>query len=263
MSLNNIPNEITHKIIHFLDQRSKAAFSLTSHHFNKNVEPFLCESITQTGCAAIPNLLRTMLAKPYLAKLVKHFSATTIDESFGEFLDVSFLTQENLKRMQFLVEEAGLFLADVWISVIQDNIKGDFAYSQYDATLAFCLVLFAETLETFEAVYFRTSHYWTRHLLKISPEYLKNLRDVSIVYSEESDYAMHVGDSADRMPLSVIIPWLKLPSLERFTTEKVEAEGCTEIDLDLKSNVVDLTVDGKFDTESVKAFLRCFPSTLR
>jgi F-box-like len=91
-----LPNELLIQVFRLLPSfQDVANVSLGSRHFYEILQPDLYFTFSQTQQKAIPNLLRTVISKPYLATYFKHFHVKILRDFKLTDVDLSFLSDED------------------------------------------------------------------------------------------------------------------------------------------------------------------------
>jgi hypothetical protein len=76
MSFDSLSAEIALEILSLASRTDLQNLSVCSQRFHSLTQPLLYKTFQQTGIEAIPNIIRSIVAKPHLARYIKHVDLT-------------------------------------------------------------------------------------------------------------------------------------------------------------------------------------------
>lgn len=264
MSFNALSNELLVEIIRHIDlTKDLANMSNTCKILSRVAEPFLYSTFTQTRRHSVAAFLRTVNTKPYLARLVKHFSARPsriATPSLEAQLDLSILEgKSTVIWLRTFLSDAlyGPQFCDCWLLQI-------FSLKNWNATIALLLVVFSESLESISF-----SDYATGDGFEYIDEVLEimNIAQNISISQNRLSRLNHVGmhysgiESVDFMPLS--IHWLQLQSVKDFRGYGAFQDDQQSMEENDYSQIILPTISfslesSNVDGEAMRNFLHCF-----
>jgi hypothetical protein len=277
MSLLGLSNEILQQIIGYVaagwlplhdphNRRRLINISKCCWRLHNIVHPYLYSAleIHQWEGYKFLSFIRTLTAKPQLARLVKTFYYTEI---IGDESEISSLLEESKAWMRSILpdETYGIEACDEWFNDLFLGSIGD--DKSGDAIVAWLLVLFSDNLEEFSFNDFEGERPYIDSVLEDaaeeqwldrSPCPLSSLKSVHVYPYEFEEKDCRVGFDS-------ILPFLKLKSVEELSVSDLDmgymsARGWGP-DNDNKFKLRALTLNcSRLNEFTLPQFLICFSS---
>lgn len=182
MSFKDLSAEIALEILSLALRSDLKNLSVCSWRLYNFTQPLLYETFQQTGVEAIPNLIRSIVAKPHLAGYIKHLDLTLLTQNEeNRDIDVSFISPEFPEFVRSHLRESSL--RDATKTEIFNRIMS--SKDNWESLIAFILILCAANLES---IIFRCQVYEPKYILNIldlaahkKPAFSTKLRRVTLM----------------------------------------------------------------------------------
>jgi len=183
MALYSLSSELILEILHDLSFSDLMSFYLCSRRLYTITQPLIYSTFTQTGQHALPNLLRSILARPQLATYIKNLDLSilgpTRSYSFSD-IDTSFLSESDRACIRARLLSAGW--SKEWVRDWVTRLTTD--KDNWDAAAGLLICLCSQSLESIalhggERIETKTLRS-TLEYAASEPTYLPKLRRLSL-----------------------------------------------------------------------------------
>jgi hypothetical protein len=229
MSFDSLSAEIALEILGLVTRTDLKNLSVCPRRLYNLTQPLLYETFQQTGTEAIPNLIRSIVGKPYLAGYIKHLDFTLLTQHEENIdIDVSFISPEDRAFVRSRLRQSSL--KDFCKTGIYNRIMG--SKDNWEALLALLLILCATNLES---ITFRCQSYEPKYILDIldlvahkKQPYFTKLRRVILMPHPKFSQSLE-GNSCFNKLLSHTLRIRHLPELNlKFLFSPCLAEFVTD-----------------------------------
>jgi len=224
MTIEDLSPELILEVLTYLDRSSLWSFYTCSHRFYYITQLPIYSTFTQTGQHALPNLLRSVIAKPYLATFIKHLNLSILGRRHSiSDIDTSFLTEidRNWIRAQLLNAGWSKEWVQDWFARLSEK-------DNWDAAAGLLIYLCSKNLET---LILRGGKNVETHTIRSTlefaadePSYFPKLRSISL----SSKAPKYIADQL--IPLQRTSAELISSALKLTDIKELHFEGLYSVD---------------------------------
>jgi hypothetical protein len=142
--METLSPELILEILNYVDRSDLMSIYISSRRLYTIAQPLIYSTFTQTGQNALPNLLRSITAKPYLASYIKHLSLSILGRRHNiSDVDTSFLSESDRTWIRAQLVSAGWskkWVAD-WVARLSEK-------DNWDSVAGLLMCLCSKSLES-------------------------------------------------------------------------------------------------------------------